>query len=204
MALQGHLYIVSAPSGAGKTSLLKSLVGRLKNLQISVSHTTRERRAGEVDGKDYHFTQVELFKSMISENAFLEYAEVFGNYYGTSKIEIEKSLSQGIDVILEIDWQGARQIRDMMPEAISIFVLPPSLEALQQRLTHRGQDDKTIIHRRMLAATEEMRHYDEYQYLIINDVFETALNELNALISSHRLTLKSQKSAHQKLIDSLI
>ncbi len=204
MATLGHLYIVSAPSGAGKTSLVNSLAQRLENLKISVSHTTRCKRAGESEGEDYHFISVQQFETLISKNAFLEYAEVFGNYYGTYRKELEDLLSQGIDVILEIDWQGARQIRRAMPQAISVFVLPPSLEALHQRLTHRGQDDESVIQKRMQAAEKEMRHYDEYQYLIINDQFETALDQLQSLVIANRLNLNIQKSTHADLLDSLI
>jgi len=204
MPTLGHLYIVSAPSGAGKTSLVKSLAGRLDNLQISVSHTTRTKRVGEVDGVDYHFTPIHHFKKLISEHAFLEYAEVFGNFYGTYRAELERLLAEGIDLILEIDWQGARQIRKAMPQAISVFVLPPSLAELHQRLTNRGQDDEMVIQKRMQAAEEEMRHYNEYQYLIINDDFDVALDELQSLVIANRLSLDVQKSHYQQLLENLV
>ncbi|PIP80436.1 MAG: guanylate kinase [Gammaproteobacteria bacterium CG22_combo_CG10-13_8_21_14_all_40_8] len=204
MATLGHLYIVSAPSGAGKTSLVNALAERLDNLQISVSHTTRKKRVGEVDGVNYHFISIEQFQKKISDKAFLEYAEVFGNYYGTDHADVERLLCQGIDLILEIDWQGARQIRKAMPQAISVFVLPPSLGALHERLTNRGQDDETVIAKRMQAANEEMIHYPEYQYLIINDCFNTALDELESLVISHRLTLETQQTNHSDLLNALI
>lgn len=198
------LYIISAPSGAGKTSLVKALLERTEGLKMSVSHTTRARRPGEVDGKDYHFTQADDFRRLIDERAFLEHAQVFDNYYGTSRAAALELLAQGIDVILEIDWQGARQVREMMPEAVSIFILPPSRTALEERLRGRGQDDATIIARRMRDAENEMSHYGEFDYLVINDDFQTALAELGAIIQTHRLRLSRQMQDRAALLKTLL
>ncbi len=200
----GQLFVVSAPSGAGKTSLVKRLVAELPNIGLSISHTTRARRPGEEDGRDYHFVTKAQFQAMIAENAFLEYANVFGNYYGTARSQIEASLNRGDDVILEIDWQGARQVRRAWQDVASIFVLPPSLEALHERLHKRGQDDEAVIERRMQAAREEMSHYAEYDYVVINDDFETALSELKAIVLAHRLRLDRQQRRHQALLDALL
>lgn len=200
----GHLYIISAPSGAGKTSLVKALIEHNDNIMPSVSHTTRPRRSGEVDGVDYHFVSDSEFRAMLADNAFLEYAEVFDYFYGTSRYEVDSKRSKGIDVILEIDWQGARQIHALIPEAISIFILPPSLETLLERLNARGQDHQSVIERRMTAARKEMVHYDEYQYLIINDVFSDALDQLHCIVTSNRLKLKQQQHDHAALLHALI
>jgi len=190
---KGKLYIISAPSGAGKTSLIKKLVPITDNLMVSVSHTTRAQRLGEVDGADYFFTPVEKFKTLIEQQAFLEYAQVFDNYYGTSQKSVEDSLKQGNDVILEIDWQGAEQIRYILPDAISIFILPPSTEVLRERLQGRGQDSKAVIDRRMQDAVTEMSHYAEYNYLVVNDDFSHALTELKSIILANRLTIEHQQ-----------
>jgi len=201
---QGHLYIISAPSGAGKTSLIKALLKGVDGLQVSVSHTTRKRRPNEVEGEDYHYVSIDQFREMLAEGDFLEYAEVFGNHYGTSKTAVEELIEKGVDVILELDWQGARQIQQKMPKAIRIFVLPPSLEALNQRLTNRAQDDEAVITNRMLQAKQEMSHFNEYQFVIINDVFEEAYQELKALVISERLRLERQMFEHRGLINSLL
>jgi len=190
---KGKLYIISAPSGAGKTSLIKKLVPITDKLMVSVSHTTRAQRSGEVDGVDYFFTPVEKFKTLIEQQAFLEYAQVFDNYYGTSQKSVEDSLKQGNDVILEIDWQGAEQIRYILPDAISIFILPPSTEVLRERLQGRGQDSKAVIDRRMQDAVTEMSHYAEYNYLVVNDEFSYALTELKSIILANRLTIEHQQ-----------
>jgi len=201
---QGNLYVVSAPSGAGKTSLLKALVAQMDNVETSVSHTTRPKRPGEVEGKDYHFVSVDEFKQLIQQQAFFEYAEVFDNFYGTSKASVAAQRQQGIDVILEIDWQGARQIREQLPECVSIFILPPSKQELERRLTGRGQDDAQVIARRMSAAQDEMSHYDEYDYLIINDDFEQALNELKSILIAERQKLPYQQQKHAHLLSNLL
>jgi guanylate kinase len=179
----GTLYIVSAPSGAGKTSLVRALLeSTADNLVLSVSHTTRAPRPGEVDGRDYHFVAVETFRHMIEENAFLEHAQVFDHYYGTARAGIDTQLAQGRDVILEIDWQGARQVRRALPQSIGIFILPPSRATLEERLRARGQDDDAVIARRMRDAMSEISHYGEYDYLVINDVFHTARDELATIL----------------------
>lgn len=184
---QGTLFIVSAPSGAGKTSLLKALLETEPRLRVSVSHTTREMRPGEVNGVDYHFVGPETFAQMIGEGAFLEHAQVFDNFYGTSEQAVRDMLATGRDVVLEIDWQGARQVRRRFPGAVSIFILPPTQEALRQRLKGRGQDSDEIIERRMRDARSEMEHYPEYDYIIINDLFDQALVELQAVVTAQRL-----------------
>ncbi len=204
MTTQGTLYIVSAPSGAGKTSLLKAMLAETTQVEVSVSHTTRKQRSGEVNGSDYHFVTVDEFKQMISDDAFFEYAEVFGNFYGTSKKTVADKLEQGIDVILEIDWQGAQQMRELMPESISIFILPPSKEALEQRLHGRGQDDAEVIAKRMAEAKQEISHYNEYDYVVINDDFAVATAELKSILVAERLSLEHQQLKNGDLIDNLL
>ncbi len=201
---QGTLYTVSAPSGAGKTSLVKKLVENIINLQTSVSHTTRTMRPGEVDGVNYHFVSTEQFQQMLSEASFLEHAQVFNHYYGTSQQWVEDKLKQGVDVILEIDWQGAEQVRHLLPHTLSIFILPPSLETLRGRLTDRGQDDDKTIQLRMNKAISEMSHYVEADYLIINDNFDTALGEFEAIIMSNRLRLSRQQEQQEQLLTELL
>ncbi|MFC3283936.1 guanylate kinase [Litchfieldella rifensis] len=200
----GTLFIVSAPSGAGKTSLVRALLGRLGDLQVSVSHTTRPQRPGEVDGVNYHFVGVAAFESMIERGDFFEYARVFDNYYGTSRPAVQALLAAGQDVILEIDWQGARQVRAQVPEAESIFILPPSREALRQRLSNRGTDDAAVIERRMRDAISEMSHFDEYRHVIINDDFDTALADLESLIRANRSQLARIKERHAPLLEALL
>jgi len=201
----GTLYIISAPSGAGKSSLLRVLLeSRASSLALSVSHTTRDPRPGEIDGEDYHFVDEATFREMVSADAFFEHARVFDNFYGTSKQGVIDQLDAGLDVILEIDWQGARLIREQLPAVVSIFILPPSREALQQRLQDRGQDDDAVIARRMRDAVSEMSHYDEYDYLVVNDVFQTAVDELAAIMLSHRLRLPAQRQRHAGLLTGLL
>ncbi|MAC45766.1 MAG: guanylate kinase [Oceanospirillum sp.] len=201
---QGTLYILSAPSGAGKSSLVSALLEQTDAIKVSVSHTTRAARPGEEDGVNYNFVSVDDFKALIAQDAFLEHAEVFGNFYGTSRLWLEEQLSQGIDIILEIDWQGARQVRDLMPEAVGIFILPPSRAALQQRLDNRGQDSAEIIAGRMAEAVSEMSHFDEYDYVIINDKFDQALIELRSVIIAQRQKLANQQARHGKLLADLL
>ena len=200
----GTLYTVSAPSGAGKTSLVKALVEKTNNVQVSVSHTTRNIRPKEIDGVNYHFVKRDTFMSMVKTNSFLEHAQVFTNYYGTSTAWVEKTLNHGIDVILEIDWQGAQQVRKQMPRAQSVFILPPSRKALRQRLTGRGQDDKNVIDQRMAEAKNEISHYVEADYMIINDDFDLALTDFQSILLSQRLKLEKQQEKHHLLIESLL
>jgi guanylate kinase len=183
----GILFIVSAPSGAGKTSLLRELVPADERLVVSVSHATRAMRPGERDGQHYHFVSIERFEALVGEGAFLEHARVFDNYYGTSEAAVREPLAQGRDVVLEIDWQGAQQVRRRFPDAVSIFIAPPSIEALRERLSGRGQDSAEIVERRMADARSELSHYPEYDYLVINDEFATALAELRCVVAAERL-----------------
>ncbi len=203
-ATTGTLYIVSAPSGAGKTSLVKALVDAQPQVRVSVSHTTRAMRPGEVDGVNYHFVSREEFLARLERNEFLEHAEVFGNLYGTSQRWLEQTLAEGYDLILEIDWQGAQQVRRLMPQARSIFILPPTQEALRQRLTNRGQDSDEVIDGRMREAVSEMTHYVEYDYLIINDDFTHALGDLQAIFRANRLLQGTQQQRFAGLLEQLL
>ena len=203
-SFQGTLYTISAPSGAGKTSLVSALVARNPDIKVSISHTTRTMRDGEVEGINYHFVDNTQFLSMLDENAFLEHAEVYGNYYGTSQAWVLETLSAGKDVILEIDWQGAAQIHKQMSGGIAIFILPPSQQALLERLTYRGQDDKDVIAHRLAQAKEDMSHYVEADYLVINEVFDTALDDLETIIHSRRLSITSQQQRHEDLLSELL
>ena len=198
------MLIVSAPSGAGKTSLIKALMEQDQRVEVSVSHTTRPQRPGEVEGVNYFFISTETFHEMREAGAFFESAEVFGHFYGTSLSQLEARLSDGADVILEIDWQGAQQVRRLLPDSAWLFILPPSLEALKSRLQARGQDAEDTIDLRMRAARDEMSHWDEADYLIINDQFDVALEALQALVRSLRLRTGQQQSALQDLIEDLL
>ena len=200
----GTLFIISAPSGAGKTSLVKALLEKQSALRVSVSHTTRAPRPGEVNGEHYHFVEQTEFEHMLQDNAFLEHAQVFDNYYGTSANWVQKELQKGQDVILEIDWQGARQVRKHLEHTVSIFILPPSRHALQQRLQQRGQDSEAIITRRMQDATNEMQHYNEFDYLVINDDFAVALQELQSIVTTQRLSQAQQIQRHANQLASLL
>lgn len=202
--MSGSLFIVAAPSGAGKTSLVNALIAQHQNIKLSVSHTTRAAREGEIDGKDYFFVSQEEFAQMRDDSAFLESATVFDNSYGTSSEAVMSELKQGVDVILEIDWQGAEQVRKNHPDCTGIFILPPSKVTLEQRLRGRGQDDEATIARRMRDAENEMSHYVEFDYLIINDDFELALAELKAIITAQGKSLAVQKQAQATLLMELL
>lgn len=200
----GTLFIISAPSGAGKTTLVQQVMQTVADVVVSVSHTTRVRREGEQDGKDYHFVDIDSFNDMVTNGEFLEHASVFGNHYGTSRQHIQEQLLKGLDVILEIDWQGARQIRQLMSDSRSIFVLPPSINALRDRLTHRAQDSDDVIQRRMQEAVSEMSHYAEFDYIVINDKLETAVAQLSAIFICHRLQRENQQQIHTELLSGLL
>jgi len=200
----GTLYIFSAPSGAGKTSLVKALIECSRELVVSVSHTTRSMRPGEEDGVHYHFIDVPAFQAMVETDQFLEHAQVFDNYYGTSQKSIERQLAAGLDVILEIDWQGARQVRHRIPGTVSVFILPPSRAELERRLSERGTDTAEVVARRMRDAVNEMQHYAEYDFLVINDDFQLALADLRSIISSERLRLDPQQQTHSALLAELL
>jgi len=203
-ARSGLLYIISAPSGAGKTSLVAALAAQVPSVRVSVSHTTRAMRPGEVEGINYHFVSRYSFSAMQQRGEFLESAEVFGNGYGTSQEKVRQTLAQGFDVVLEIDWQGAQQVRRLMPEAHSIFILPPSRAALRERLTARGQDSLETIERRLREARLEISHYAEYDYLVVNDVFSEALADLKAIFRSNPLQQLRQQTAHTRLLSELL
>lgn len=199
-----NLFIIAAPSGCGKTSLVKALVEKTHDLCVSVSHTTRTPRPGEVDGKNYFFVSKDEFDQIANSDGFIESAQVFDNFYGSAKQTVKDLLANNQDVILEIDWQGARQVKNTFSDSISIFILPPSINALESRLTDRGQDDKSIIDRRMRDAVSEMQHYNEFDYLVINDDFDVALDDLSAIIRDKRLVLSQQSQNHQQLLKQLI
>ncbi len=204
MSQQGTLFIVSAPSGAGKTSLLKALIPTDENLVLSVSHTTRAMRPGEQDGVHYHFVDKDEFLRLVGEGAFLEHAQVFDNYYGTAEAAVREQLASGQDVVLEIDWQGARQVRERFPEAVSVFIAPPSIEALRERLGGRGTDSDEVIERRMRDARNELSHYAEYDYLVINDDFDRALADLGHIVGAERLRLPRQASRYAEQLAAML
>ncbi|MDH4216763.1 MAG: guanylate kinase [Gallionella sp.] len=199
----GNLFIVSAPSGAGKTSLVQALLNINPQIDLSISYTTRAPRHGEHDGKDYHFVSRENFLAMAERGEFLESAEVYGNLYGTSQTWISKEIDRGRDILLEIDWQGAAQVRRLFPECISVFILPPSIEALEQRLKGRGKDNHEVIAKRMAAVREDVAHVAEFDYVIINDILNEALRELNAVVLATRVRRDRQLIHHQALINQL-
>jgi len=201
---RGNLFILSAPSGAGKSSLINALLKKHADMKVSVSHTTRAPRPGENNAEHYHFVSVDEFKALIAKDDFFEWAQVFDNYYGTSKQAIEEQLAAGIDVFLDIDWQGARQVREIMDDVKTIFILPPSKQELEQRLNNRGQDSAEIIAGRMAQAQSETSHYNEYDYVVVNDDFDTALSDLETIVIAQRLTLKAQVARHQTLINELL
>jgi len=202
--MKGNLFVVSSPSGAGKSSLISALLAKHADMKVSVSHTTRAPRPGEVDGVHYHFTDVATFKRLIQEDEFYEWAEVFGNYYGTSKSAINEQLEQGIDVFLDIDWQGAEQMRKLVPNIITLFILPPSKQELESRLNKRGQDSQEVIGGRMAQAKSEMSHYNEYDFVMVNDDFEQTLVDFEQIVLSHRLKIDNQQSKFADLINELL
>lgn len=202
--MAGTLFIITAASGTGKTSLVKQLIATTNDLAVSVSHTTRQPRVGEIHGEHYYFVARDEFVKLIHQSAFLEYAEVFDNFYGTTQASVEHLLAHGTDVILEIDWQGALQVKKILPQAVMIFILPPDRQALRQRLSGRGQDSEAVIEKRLAGAVTEMQQYLQFDYVVINDVFEIALMELKAIILSQRLTLEKQQKRHEKRILALL
>lgn len=209
MTVPGNLFILSAPSGAGKSSLINALLKKdnqasARAMQVSISHTTRDVRPGENNGEHYHFVTVAEFKKQIENNAFYEYAEVFGNYYGTSEAAIDQQLAQGIDIFLDIDWQGAQQVRMKKPSVTTIFISPPSKEELESRLRGRGQDSEEVIARRMEQAQAECSHYNEFDYIIVNDNFDQALLDLTIVVNNQRLKCRQQSIAQQELFSKLL
>lgn len=202
-AVQGTLFVISAPSGAGKTSLVSEMLRQDSALGVSISHTTRPMRDGEQDGVNYHFVSRETFEAMIARGDFLEHANVFGNYYGTSQTWVRDTLASGQDVILEIDWQGAEQVRRLIPDCVGIFIVPPSAEILRERLVGRGTDAPEVVERRLAEAAEECRHAGEFDYLVVNDDFQMALADLLAIARTRRLTMARQRVRHQALLAGL-
>lgn len=204
MSMSGNLYVVAAPSGAGKTTLVRMLLAEEPGVHLSISFTTRAPRPGEQDGREYHFVAVDSFRNMIAADEFLEWAEVHGNFYGTSKKWISEQLDGGHDVLLEIDWQGAQQVRRLFPDAIGVFILPPSLDELSRRLTGRGTDAPDVIERRLAAAEAEMRHVGEFDYVIINDLLDQALQDLRAIVRASRLSPGKQRQRYPGLLARLL
>ncbi|CAM2970794.1 guanylate kinase [Legionella worsleiensis] len=200
----GNLYIVAAPSGGGKTSLVRHLIANLNDIEVSISHTTRPMRPGEQDGVDYFFVNEPEFVAMIEDNAFIEHAKVYNHFYGTSVAQITRRLQQGIDIVLDIDWQGAQQIRHTFPDAVSIFIVPPSLEELKNRLMNRRQDNDEVISERMIKAQDELSHYPEFDYLIVNDTFEHAAMDLRTIVMADRLRIERQVNKQSKLLSFLM
>lgn len=201
---KGSLFIITAASGTGKTSLVKQLIATTNDLAVSISHSTRKPRPGEIDGQHYHFVSREIFADMIKQGEFLEHAEVFENYYGTAQSTVEFMLSNGLDVILEIDWQGALQVQKLRPDATTIFILPPDRQSLRQRLSNRGQDSQEVIEKRLAGSVNEMAQYVNFDYVVINDNFDVALAELKSIIIANRLTLAKQQERHAGRIEQLL
>ncbi len=203
-AATGHLYVIAAPSGAGKTSLVKALLAQEPSAKFSISYTTRKMRPTEVDGRDYHFVTHPQFEAMVANAEFLEHAQVFDNYYGTARAQVEKLLAQGANVILEIDWQGAQQIRQVMPECRSIFILPPTRAELERRLRGRGTDDEAVIQRRLRDAASDMGHWAEFDYVVVNDDFETALAELKSIVCGAGDPLRADRPSLKPVVAGLL
>jgi guanylate kinase len=202
--MRGSLYIVAAPSGAGKSSIVNAVLQRDADIALSISFTSRAARPGERHAQHYHFISADEFKAMIRTGDFFEYAQVHGDWKGTARQSVEPQLCAGKDVLLEIDWQGARQVREKVPEAVSVFILPPSRTALEQRMRTRGQDSEEVIQRRLAAAREEMSHYDEFDYVIVNDVFDKAVDEMQAIFTASRLRRQAQQVRHEALLRTLL
>jgi guanylate kinase len=200
---KGNLFVVTAPSGAGKTTLVAALLAADANVQLSISYTTRQPRVGEVNGKDYHFVDRAEFERMINAGELLEFAEVYGNYYGTSQVWINEVIKNGRDILLEIDWQGAQQVRRLFPDAIGLFVLPPSLETLENRLRNRGKDSEEVIAKRMAVSRTECSHVDEFDFVIVNEHIDDAVRDIVSVVRAQRLTLARQSTRHTALIASL-
>ena len=201
---KGSLFIITAASGTGKTSLVKQLIATTNDLAVSISHSTRKPRPGEIDGQHYHFVSREIFADMIKQGEFLEHAEVFENYYGTAQSTVEFMLSNGLDVILEIDWQGALHVQKLRPDATTIFILPPDRQSLRQRLSNRGQDSQEVIEKRLAGSVNEMSQYVNFDYVVINDNFDVALAELKSIIIANRLTLAKQQERHAGRMEKLL
>jgi len=199
----GTLYIISAPSGAGKTSLISKLLENLKDAEMAVSHTTRQPREGEVHGQHYYFVSADEFLNDVHEDKFLEHANVFGNHYGTSKAAVEALLEKGVDVILEIDWQGADQVRKLIPEVLSIFILPPSKAELERRLRGRGTDSEEVIAKRLAQSCDDMKHYDKFDYIVINDDFDESVKQLESIFHANRAKLEKQQVKNKALLENL-
>lgn len=204
MSTPGSLFVITAASGTGKTSLVSKLIQDIDDLSVSISHTTRDPRPGEVNGEHYHFTDKKSFLSDVMAGAFIEHAEVFGNFYGTQQQTVEDMLAAGTDVILEIDWQGAQQVKRLFDQVTMIFIIPPSRDALRERLSNRGQDSDEVIEQRLSGSLQEMRQYVNFDYLVVNDDFDTALSELKAIIISHRVALDKQQHKQLELLQRLL
>jgi guanylate kinase len=202
--MRGTLYIVAAPSGAGKSSIVNAVLARDKNIRLSISFTSRAPRPGERHAEHYHFVSADVFEAMVDAGDFFEHARVHGDWKGTARQSVEPFLAQGNDVLLEIDWQGARQVRAKIPDAVSVFILPPSPAALEERMRKRGQDSEDVIQRRLAAARDEMSHYDEFDYVIVNEVFDTAVTEMCSIFTASRLRQESQKNRHAQLLNTLL
>ncbi|SHE95694.1 guanylate kinase [Thermomonas hydrothermalis] len=204
VAMRGTLFIVAAPSGAGKSSIVNAVLARDPDIRLSISFTSRPPRPGERQGEHYHFVSREEFEAMVAAGEFFEYAMVHGDWKGTARQSVEPLLAEGKDVLLEIDWQGARQVRAKVPDAVSVFILPPSRAALEERMRKRGQDSEEVIQRRLAAAREEMSHYHEFDYLIVNEVFETAVEQMHSIFTASRLRRQVQQVRHAELLQTLL